>query len=413
MTGIKPNVMFKSTVVLDSRRVKKDGTYPISIRIYANSRVKYISLKLSVKNSEWDAQKGQIKPSHPSYKQLNHIIVIKHLEIKTCLLNQSISSNRIDLSSISFGKSSNSFYDYWEQEIERFLAEGRIGNATINRTALNAVHNIKSLKIPIEHVDYSFLTRVKTQLLSRGVKLNSVAVYYRALRAVYNSAIKDKLVQRSCYPFYEFKIKTTKTSPRPISIEEMQLYWSLNIPSDDLLFNSWCYGKLIFMLLGINFTDLALLKKDSLVDGVLKYQRAKTKRLYTVKLLPEAMSLVELLSNADSSSLLPLLPFTEVKTQNDYSALIQKRRVLNSHLNKLGRLVGVDNLTSYSFRYSWANIANEVGTPNTIIAQALGHEYGNMVTNIYLNPVETEKVYSANKLIYKNVLNKKRGHLFK
>jgi len=391
--------MFKSTVVLDSRRIKKDGTYPISIRIYANSRVKYISLKLSVKNSEWDAQKGHIKPSHPSCEQLNHLIAKKHLEIKTSLLNQSISSNRIDLSSISFGKSSNSFYDYWELEIERFLAEGRIGNATINRTALNAVHKIKSLKIPIEHVDYSFLTRVKTQLLSRGVKLNSVAVYYRALRAVYNSAIKDKLVERSCYPFYEFKIKTTKTSPRPISMEEMQLYWNLNISNDDLLFNSWCYGKLIFMLLGINFTDLALLKKDSLVDGVLKYQRAKTKRLYTIKLLPEAMSLVEILSNADSSSLLPLLPFKEVKTQNDYSALIQKRRVLNSHLNKLGELVGVDNLTSYSFRYSWANIANELGVSNAIIAQALGHEYGNNVTNIYLNPIELKKVFNANRKI--------------
>ena len=43
-----------------------------------------------------------------------------------------------------------------------------------------------------------------------------------------------------------------------------------------------------------------------------------------------------------------------------------------------------EGLTSYVFRYTYANVARKLGYSKDLIAEALGHDYGNSVTGIYL-----------------------------
>lgn len=58
-------------------------------------------------------------------------------------------------------------------------------------------------------------------------------------------------------------------------------------------------------------------------------------------------------------------------------------------------------VTTYSSRHSFATIAKRMGYSNELIAEALGHEYGNKVTNIYLDSFE-EEVLDA---MHKHVIN--------
>jgi integrase/recombinase XerD len=46
----------------------------------------------------------------------------------------------------------------------------------------------------------------------------------------------------------------------------------------------WNVGKLIFMLRGINITDLLLLDKSNIRNGRIIYKRAKTGKFYSIKL---------------------------------------------------------------------------------------------------------------------------------
>lgn len=50
------------------------------------------------------------------------------------------------------------------------------------------------------------------------------------------------------------------------------------------------------------------------------------------------------------------------------------------------------NITTYSSRHSFATIAKYLGYSNELIAEALGHEYGNRTTNIYLDTFDTNKI---------------------
>ena len=48
------------------------------------------------------------------------------------------------------------------------------------------------------------------------------------------------------------------------------------------------------------------------------------------------------------------------------------------------------------FRYSYANVAKQLGYSKDLIAEALGHEYGNSVTGIYLEQFDNDIVDKMN-----------------
>lgn len=62
-------------------------------------------------------------------------------------------------------------------------------------------------------------------------------------------------------------------------------------------------------------------------------------------------------------------------------------------------------ITSYVFRYSYANLAKRLGYSKDIIAEALGHEYGNPVTGIYLEQFDMSVVDEMNEKLIKKVYN--------
>ena len=50
---------------------------------------------------------------------------------------------------------------------------------------------------------------------------------------------------------------------------------------------------LMFYLIGVNSIDLYKASPDSIVDGRFEYKRSKTGRLFSIKVEPEAMEIIE------------------------------------------------------------------------------------------------------------------------
>ena len=149
---------------------------------------------------------------------------------------------------------------------------------------------------------------------------------------------------------------------------------------------------LSFYLRGISFTDLAYLKHSNIIDGRIEYKRRKTHQNYSVKLFPEAESIINQMYLPVSDYLLPIIPIGVIE-----DGLIAKRSIhqciktTNKHLKRLSAEVGLGSpITTYSSRHSFATIAKRMGYSNELIAEALGHEYGNKITNIYLDVFETD-----------------------
>ena len=67
-------------VVLRREKRKKDGTYPLALRIIKDRKPKYIHLGQSVDDKHWDEITGKVHKSHPNSVRLNNLILKKLAE---------------------------------------------------------------------------------------------------------------------------------------------------------------------------------------------------------------------------------------------------------------------------------------------------------------------------------------------
>ena len=130
---------------------------------------------------------------------------------------------------------------------------------------------------------------------------------------------------------------------------------------------------LCLYLIGINVTDLFAL--TDIVHGRIEYRRSKTKKMYSIKVEPEAMAIIEKYRGRDK-----LLRIAE-----NMSSAHALDMWINDYLQRIRLTEFLDvDLTLYWARHTWATIAHEIGISKETISRALGHSTST-VTDIYIN----------------------------
>jgi len=161
------------------------------------------------------------------------------------------------------------------------------GNARNYKNAMMGIIRHKKLAVRFEDIDYKWLSDLETSMKASSLKTNTIAMYMRHLRGIYNKAINHEIVSANHYPFRRYKIKSEQTDPRSLPLDEIQRFFRYHPDPNHPTYNAWNYGKLIFMLRGINFFDLALLTDDNVRDGRILYKRQKTHKPYSIAILYE------------------------------------------------------------------------------------------------------------------------------
>lgn len=257
--------------------------------------------------------------------------------------------------------------------------------------------------LPFEEVTVGWLRGFDSWLEGQGLSVNSRAIHMKNVRTAVNRAIDDELM--TVYPFRRFRIRTEVTRKRSLSVEELRRLFSWDVEEWQREYLD--IFKLMFMLCGINAVDLHGLKKVS-KSGRVEYRRAKTKRLYSVKVEPEAMEIIG--RHRGKNGLLDISD--RWKDHRDFT------KQINIALKKIGkvRIVGRGGkkevtpewpeLSTYWSRHSWATIAASLDIPKETIAAALGHG-GNTVTDVYID-FDQSKVDDANRRVIDWVLYGRR-----
>ena len=397
-------------IVLDQRRAKNDETFPVVLRVRHLDRFFDIKTNYCVPLKLFDNKKQLIVGDMDANFKIEELKEKYAKRIRTYLTeNDNYIFEINDLKKFILQKPAEqiTIEGFWEEVITQLLDSNRTGTARSYKTTLSVLSKIIDFKGRFTQVSYKDLIIIETTLLKRGVSINGIAVYMRTFRAICNRAILYNVVSFEWYPFRKYKIKKEKTTPRTISLEEMKDYFALDIPCDDKLYIAWCTGKLIFMLRGINLTDLLLLKKSNIHNGRIIYNRAKTGKTYSIKLLPPVEDLIQQFSD-NSDHLFGILRNNKKQNLLDLYYFQEYIKKLNIKLKKIGGLLDIEEpITTYVFRYTYANIAKQLGFSKDLIAEALGHEYGNAVTGIYLEMFDNDIVDNMNQQIFQTVIKKR------
>lgn len=386
-------------IVLDQRRAKNDETFPVVLRIRHKDKYFDIKTNYCVQKKQFDEKKQHIISNTDANFHMEELKEKFAKRIRSYMTdNNNFVPDINDLKKYVNQRPSEliTVDEFWKEVIQQLIDSNRNGTARSYKTTLSVLSKIIDFKCKFSQISYKDLIIIETTLLKRGVSLNGIAVYMRTFRAVCNRAILYNVASFEWYPFRKYKIKKEKTTPRTISIEDMKNYFAIDIPCDDKLYIAWCTGKLIFLLRGINLTDILLLKKNNIHNDRIIYKRSKTGKMYSIKILPQVTELIQQFSD-NSDYLFGVLRNNKIQKKMDLYYFQEYIKKLNIKLKKIGRLLNIDEpITTYVFRYSYANIAKQLGYSKDLIAEALGHEYGNAVTEIYLEMFDNDIVDGMN-----------------
>jgi integrase/recombinase XerD len=387
--------------IFDTRRQKSDGTYPITFRVIDIKKVYYLPSGISIQKEYWLDDTRQVKKSHPNALSINTNISEQYYKIQKAILSLEMSDGfsfdelKELLNPVKKPKPVISFYDFTQELIVKLRSQKKNGNATVYCTAINRLVKYKSTKeIAFSDITYDLLISFNDALLEEGVKVNSISNYFRALRAIYNKGTKAKLTDRSNSPFYDFSIKLESTRKRAITKHNVQRLICCSYPESSAERDAINYFLISFYLIGMSFTDLAYLKQNNIQDGRLIFKRRKTHKWYNIKLFSQVTDIIYQYYPKGNTFLLPILPNDiEEDTLTCKKIINQWIKTTNKYLKRIGKSLQIEmELTTYVSRHSWATIAKKLGYSNELIAEALGHSFGNRVTNIYLEDFDKEMV---------------------
>jgi integrase len=401
------------SLVLDKRRAKQDGTYPLVFRLGVGRKNSYIKTGIYILENQFDASNNLVKGSNTLNEQLYQLDKLYRQRFYKYIIENPENENIAELKNYLINKLPEeiTIKEFWEEHIVTLNNSGRNGGARVYKMSLSVLSKNTNLDIPFNKYSCKDLLLLEKELYKNGMSTNGIGVYFRSFRAICNKAINMDIIGFEWYPFRKYKIKKDKTTPRVLSIVEMRNYFNYTIEPKHVFYKSWLIGKLIFMLRGINLKDLLLLSVKNIKGNRIIYKRSKTGKIYSVKITDEVKQILNEFNS--NETLLGILSNDDLADKEKLvNIYIQRRKVINSHLSKIGVQLNTNEaISTYVFRYTYANILKQLGYSKDLIAEALGHEYGNSVTGIYLEQFDLELVDEMNQKIIDEVLLKPYSNL--
>lgn len=394
--------MATTKLYLDNRRLKDDGTAPIKITISHNRKATHLPTGICVRPEHWDNRSLQVVGITTKHQLNRQIASIKH-EVDSIIMD----IKRINTMTVQAIRKHIEDTMSGTMEVGNLIAPrfANYANNLSKRTQeiysstyrkLSAFdRNFESLTF--DDINKDWLRRFDAFMIKDTPSVNARNIHMRNIRAVFNDAIDNEVTTN--YPFRTFSIRNTATRKRSYTIDEIRKVLASDLPGRHGKYMD--LFKLSFYLIGINIIDMLYL--NNIYKGRVEYNRSKTKRPYSIKIEPEAMSIIEkyrgdnyLLKYMDSNK--------NYRTvyKHLYLALTESVDMLNT----IDDGVTIPKLTTYWARHTWATIASELDIPKDTIAAALGHG-GNSVTDIYIN-FDIKKVDEANRKVLDYVLYNKK-----
>lgn len=256
-----------------------------------------ITTNIRLQPDEWDAIGEQVAVS-----VADKSIIQNRIDSDTALLKRIVKD--LDSSGVTYSvgdiikryKSPEchvSVLDFMKNQIRLMRNANRLGTAlNYEKTMKNFAEFLGGVNLPFSAMTEQLVAEYNAFLVQRGMVRNSISFYMRIMRAVYNKAVRQKLVEQS-HPFTEVYTGIDRTRKRAVSESVISQLYKLKLTEDtplalarDIFIFSYCTR-------GMAFVDIAYLKKENIQNGVICYARRKTGQLLSVRIEPSIQRIID------------------------------------------------------------------------------------------------------------------------
>ena len=391
----------------DIRSPRKDGTGALKLAITKNQNTSLLNLGIRLLPDQWDNIATKIV-NHPQKQYLNNLITRRRADVEAGILRLSDSGRMSRMTATSIKKYVESPNSSERSTAEQTFEDGFLAFIDSKSGSTKGLYEytLKRLRDfcnSLSELSYSdvtpeWLKRFDNYLARTAPSKNYRNIHLRNIRAVFNYAIDAE--ETTYYPFRKLKIGPEATRKRSLSVDALRQLFDYPVESYAEIYRDMF--KLIFMLIGINSVDLHRLKAIT-PDGRIEYKRAKTHRLYSIKVEPEAVEIINKYKGKNGLLCIADRWSDHINFRHQMNKALQNIGTTRSGLGGKKSAEGAfPKLSTYWARHSWATIAASLDIPKETIAAALGHG-GNTVTDIYID-FDQRKVDEANRRVLDWVL---------
>ena len=293
-----------------------------------------------------------------------------------------------------------SLFNFMESIIIKLKQNGKIRTSETYTVTLNSFKKFREDEdIMLDCLNSEIMEAYEAWHQQRGVSPNTISFYTRILRAVYNRAVENEIIENR-NPFRHVYTGVDKTVKRALPLSIIKKIKALDLsltPSLDFARDMFIMS---FMLRGMSFIDMAYLRKSDLSNGYVIYRRRKTGQQLTIEWTKEMQMILDKYPENSTDYLLPIIKNVGTNERYTYRNVGYN---INHNLKTIAKKIGITiPLTLYVARHSWASAAKAKGIPLSVISEGMGHD-SEATTQIYLASLDTSVVDKANSLILKSL----------
>ena len=290
---------------------------------------------------------------------------------------------------------STSVFNFMDRVVMDLKQTQRLGTAASYATAISAFKAFRDQQdLTFQDLDYRMLATFEKHLKLKDCSTNTIGIYLRSLRAIYNKAIREHIVTQEHYPFKDLRIKTAPTIKRALDKTSMKalIYYRTKtqgwtrLAIDLFVFSYLCRG--------MNFKDIASLTwKDNVVGNRIVYSRHKTADMFSIEVRDEIREIIETYKSEFTDYLFPILEpgLPPVTVRNRLKTLLKK---VNKAIQDACAELKIEHgspITFYWARHTYATTLKKAGVSTSLISELLGHS-SEKVTQVYLDNFENEQL---------------------
>lgn len=392
-------------VIVSTKR--SDGYYPVYIRILHNRQ------KLNVKTDKFVTDKGLVKGT----KEVKDSFVLA-----SCMnqINKWVEAlNKLDITGwsvyqvrdyLSMSTDDICFSDFARSYLDSLSGKLQSSSLEIYQSGLKSLERFAGTdKLMFSQMTFRFLTEWINSMSDRP----SCRCYYPSfIKRIFLEGIKQfndeeaGLMPIKFNPWDKIQIdKKNVPNKRAITLEECRKFFSVSPEfTRQRLAQDVC--KMILCLAGINVADLRNMKKENYYDGILHYERKKTKthrsdKAYIEMRVPDMLipTLEKYMTGKGDAYLF------------NFHTIYSSDRSMDTNLGHFIKAICKNYLgmpdneyyTPYTFRHTWATIAqNDIGANYGEIGFAMNHSTAHKITSGYVKP-DFSRAWELNEKVVEKV----------
>ena len=296
--------------ILDTRRAKKSGQFPVKVQVVYRRKQKYYSTGKEVSKEDWARLlkvksrllaeiRSDIESSFSTIKQqVNELIQKGEFSIETLSVRLGRQMNDMTL---------RSAFRLKMKELEAYEQ----ANTYLNyQSALKSLEDFGGSTIPLENITIDWLKRCEKFWISEGKSYSSISIYFRALKCVLNRAVHDGIIKESSFPFGKNKYEIPEGCGRKLALtlSEIKKVMSYQCETKDIeeFRDLWVFSYLC------NGSPLSSVRAFDLSSLLISVSPIKT--AFTLAFFRLAMSVLVLI---------PLSPTNKIFSGTSFLRLIQ------------------------------------------------------------------------------------------